>query len=102
MLIKSTVFEPRQIEKNIQLPFYSKNAKGDFFRVNEDESVLRVSLYTKFSYRMELNLKTEYTSAFALEEAISAKPCSAEEVEEAVRQYLEFMGATVEMLCETD
>lgn len=101
MLVKTTVHEVKQIEKNIELPYYSKKSNEDFFRINEDESVLKVSLMADFSYQMSLNLKTSFGKAHGLDQAIAAQPCSAEEVEGAVKKYFQLVGGAVEMLAES-
>lgn len=101
MLVKTTVHEHREIEKNIEPPYYSKNGNGEFFRINEDESVLKVSLSEGYSYQMQLNVKTRFGTAYALDQAVAATPCEAEEVEQAVRRYLQFVGSTVELLAES-
>jgi hypothetical protein len=101
MLVKQKIREEKIVEKNIELPYYSKNGVGHFYRINEDESVLRVIVDPDFCYQMDLFVKPKHAAAHLLEEAASANPCDAEKVEEAVRKYLEFVGSTVELLAES-
>jgi hypothetical protein len=101
MLVKTTLIEHKKVERNIELPYYSKNGIGEFFRINENESVLKVSLSENYSYTMGLYLKSQYSDAYGLDQAIAAQQCEPEEVEQAVRQYLASVGETIEQLSAT-
>lgn len=98
MLVNATVTETRHIKKNIELPYYSK--LGDnFYRVNEDGSVLKVTIDDK-ACTMGLFKKRVYSEAIWFEDAVGAPECSPEEVENAAKTYLEFVGETINSLSE--
>ncbi len=101
MIVKTTITERREINKNIDLPYYSKDI-NNYYRINEDESILRVTANSGETYcAMSLSKKGEFFDCLFLDDAIKGETCSAEEVEEAVRHYLKFVGSTIDQLAES-
>lgn len=98
MLVKTTITEKKEISKEITLPYYSKSF-DTFYRINKDESVLNVFVNSAYA-SMNVSKKTSWSEAMHFSQAIEAQECSREEVEDAVKRYLEFVGQTVENLSE--
>lgn len=99
MLVKTTITEKREIKKNITLPYYSKD-HDTFYRINEDESILRITVSDRFC-GMSLSKRGEFFESMFLESAAAAQECSPEEVEQAAKQYLEFVHETINDLAES-
>jgi hypothetical protein len=93
MLVTTTVKEPKEVSKDIDLPYFSKD-KNTFYCINPDESVLKITLYERSASIVRCK-KYEFSSASWLEEAAIAQECDKWEVDDAMRDALEFISDNV-------
>jgi hypothetical protein len=88
MTITQEITRKETVVKEIELPYYSKN-DNTYFRINEDESVLKVFVmdnYANITYSCK-----GYSAASYFREAVSSEPCSKKEMETVIVQALYFM-----------
>lgn len=90
---------PAQTEKvEIKLPYYSKRKLTDqLFRVNEDESVLAVSVYPTYA-SVQLAKKGQHFESALMQDAINGEPITEEEFEKALEQCVESMDSILSQL----
>jgi hypothetical protein len=90
MLVQATVTKKETISKEIKTPYYAKEEKvygAKFYRIGEDGSMLTV--YVNGDYA-SISVSTENVgSTFA--DAVTAEPCSANEVDEACKRAVALM-----------
>src|SRR5438128_12676136 len=93
MTITQEVTRKETVVKQIDLPYYS-NSGSTFYRINEDESVLKVYINEDYA-NITLSKKSEYFPATNFRDAVEAPECTKSEMESAAIQAVEFIEQNI-------
>lgn len=91
MYIVTEIIKKEKVTKEISLPYHTKSSLT-YYRINEDQSVL--SVFCNYGYS-SISVAGKDNCPHLHEQALQADPCSAEEVEEAIKRTLENMDTIV-------
>jgi hypothetical protein len=103
MLVTTYVTKTEQISKEIKLPYYSKEGRfaTNYYRINEDESVLVAFTNTSNSY-VSVELSTKDSGATHFGSALSGEPISEQEFLDVLQRAVNRMDTILSSLSKTE
>jgi hypothetical protein len=99
MLVTTYVTKTEQISKEIKLPYYSKDGQfaTNYFRINEDESVLIAYANHNNNY-VSVELSTKDSGATHFGKAVSGEPISEQEFLDVLQRAINRMDTVLSSL----